>query len=110
MTDHRKLPRRRHSAQLKAQVLNECAKPDASVAAVAMAHGLNANVVHKWRRQAGGTASLPVAAFVPVSVKPVSSEDAVIRIELHRGVTAVNIMWPAVVAAECAQWLRELLK
>lgn len=48
MTDHRKLPRRRHSAQLKAQVLAECARPDASVAAVAMAHGLNANVVHKW--------------------------------------------------------------
>jgi transposase len=50
MIDHRKLPRRRHSAQLKEQVLTECAKPGASVAAVAMAHGLNANVVHKWRR------------------------------------------------------------
>ena len=110
MTDHRKLPRRRHSAQLKAQVLAECARPDASVAAVAMSHGLNANVVHKWRRQAGGTASLPVATFVPVAVKPAVSEEAVIRVELHRGVTAVNVMWPAAAAAECAQWLRELLK
>lgn len=110
MTDHRKLPRRRHSAQLKAQVLAECARPDASVAAVAMAHSLNANVVHKWRRQAGGTASLPVATFVPVSVKPAVSEEAVIRIELQRGVTTVNIAWPAVAAPECAQWLRELLK
>jgi transposase len=110
MTDHRKLPRRRHSAQLKAQVLAECARPEASVAAVAMAHGLNANVVHKWRRQAAGTASLPVATFVPVSVKPAVSEDSMIRIELHRGVTVVNIAWPVAASAECAQWLRELLK
>lgn len=110
MTDHRKLPRRRHSAQLKAQVLAECARPDASVAAVAMSHGLNANVVHEWRRQAGGTASVPATTFVPVSVKPALGEGAVIRIELHRGVTTVNIAWPAVGATECAQWLRELLK
>jgi transposase len=110
MTDHRKLPRRRHSAQLKTQVLSECAKPDASVAAVAMAHGLNANVVHKWRRQAGGTVSLPVTTFVPVSVKAAASEDAVIRIELRRAGTAVNIAWPVAASAECAQWLRELLK
>jgi transposase len=54
MTDHKKLPRRRHSKELKAQVLAECAQPGASVAGVALAHGINANVVHKWRRQAAG--------------------------------------------------------
>lgn len=110
MIDHRKLPRRRHSAQLKAQVLAECAKPGASVAAVALANGLNANVVHKWRRVCAGTASLPVPTFVPVSVTPRVSEEVMIRIELHRGVTAVNVAWPVGAAAECAQWLRELLK
>lgn len=110
MIDHRKLPRRRHSAQLKEQVVAECAKPGASVAGVALAHGLNANVVHKWRRLAAGTASRPVTAFVPVSVAPAVREDPVIRIDLHRGATAVNVAWPVGAAAECAQWLRELLK
>jgi len=43
--------RRRHSAELKAKVLAACAEPGASVAAVAHAHDLNANLVHKWRRR-----------------------------------------------------------
>jgi transposase len=41
-------PRRRHAAELKATVLAECEAPGASVAAVALAHGLNANLVRKW--------------------------------------------------------------
>ena len=43
--------RRRHSAEFKQQVLVECDRSVASVAAVALAHGLNDNLVHKWRRQ-----------------------------------------------------------
>ena len=48
-------PRRRHSEELNAQarLLAACAEPGASVAAVAQAHGLNANLVHKWRRARG---------------------------------------------------------
>jgi transposase-like protein len=52
MKDSKKIIRRRHSAELKAQVLSECARPGASVAGVALTHGINANVVHKWRRLA----------------------------------------------------------
>ena len=37
--------RRKHSAELKARVLSECREPRASIAAVALAHGLNANLV-----------------------------------------------------------------
>lgn len=40
--------RRVHGAEFKAQVLAECRQPGASVAAVAMAHGLNVNLVRKW--------------------------------------------------------------
>lgn len=43
-------PRRRHSAEHKAQVLAECDAAGASIAAVAQSHGLNTNLVHKWRR------------------------------------------------------------
>ena len=36
--------RRRHSAELKARVLDACAEPGASVARIALEHGLNANL------------------------------------------------------------------
>jgi len=42
------LIRRNHSPEFKAQVLAACRQPGASIAAVALAHGLNSNVVHKW--------------------------------------------------------------
>ena len=42
------LIRRTHSPEFKAQVLAACRQPGASIAAVALAHGLNANVVRKW--------------------------------------------------------------
>jgi transposase len=65
MKDHRKLPRRRHSKELKEQVLAECAQPGASVAGVALAHGINANDVRKWRRQASGALqAAPTPSFV----------------------------------------------
>ena len=41
--------RRRHSDELKARVLAACAVPGASISGVALAHGLNANLVRKWR-------------------------------------------------------------
>ena len=42
--------RRRFDEQFKARVLAECQRPGTSVASVALANGLNANLVHKWRR------------------------------------------------------------
>lgn len=51
LIDTRVPSRRRHPAELKDKVLAACEGPGASVAAVAQAHGLNANLVHKWRRR-----------------------------------------------------------
>ena len=114
--DSKPLIRRRHSAALKAQVLAECAKPEASVARIAMAHGLNANLVHKWRRQASEPVlapapapsfiALPLAPPVPAFSQP--SED--VRIELHRGPLAIKVSWPVSATPACAAWLRELLR
>ena len=110
MKDSKKLVRRRHSAELKAQVLSECAQPAASVASVALSHGINANVVHKWRRLAGA-APLPVASFVPVALPaPTCAASADIRMELRRGATTMTIAWPAAAAGDCAAWMRELLR
>jgi transposase len=33
-----------------------------------------------------------------------------ITIELRRGATVVKVDWPLATAAECAAWLRELLR
>lgn len=52
MAAERVVLRRRHSAELKALVLEQCAAPGASVAKVAMSHGVNANIVHGWRKLA----------------------------------------------------------
>jgi transposase len=52
MKDSSKETRWRHSAEFKAQILGECAQPAGSVASVALSHGINANVVYKWRRLA----------------------------------------------------------
>ena len=46
-------PRRHHSAELKAKVLAACDEPGASISAVALAHGLNTNLVRKWRSGRG---------------------------------------------------------
>jgi Transposase len=48
MAADKKLKRRKYSAELKAQVVNECEAPGASVARAAMARGINANIVHSW--------------------------------------------------------------
>ena len=45
--------RRRHSDELKAKVLAACDEPGASISGVALAHGLNANLVRKWRSGRG---------------------------------------------------------
>lgn len=116
MEDSKRGSRRRHTAELKSRVLYECAEPGASVAQVALAHGLNANLVHKWRRQAerGSVAAVPVrdgAAFIPLALAsecaPVSRD---IRIELRRGPIAVSVTWPVASAPQCAIWMREVLK
>lgn len=100
----------------------ECDAPGASVAKVAMAHGINANVVHRWRQLARedegeGVHPAPappvdVGGFVPVSLPAPSVPAPVndIRIELHRGTTTVKVTWPLSAAAECAAWLREVLR
>jgi transposase len=56
-------------------------------------------------------ASPGAEGFIPVTVAASApSAAADIRIELRRGALAVNVSWPREAAAECAAWLRELLR
>lgn len=130
-----KSQRRVHGAEFKSQVLAECQEPGASVAAVALTHGLNVNLVRKWlvgrgikrtglsapRTVASVSAAVtaPVAAavqFIPVGLVPeapatdraMASAASDIHVELNRGSTRLSVRWPSTQADSCAAWLREL--
>jgi transposase len=60
------VPRRRHSAELKSKVVAACNEPGTSIAAVALSHGLNANLVRKWLV---GRGLKRVGVPAPVAVK-----------------------------------------
>lgn len=114
--------RRRHSAEFKATVIRECLRPGVSVAAVALAHSLDANMPRKWVIDAehkgiksavsaprADETAVPPPTFVPLALKapPVDGD---IRIELQRAGTTVKIAWPAAAARDCAAWLSDWLR
>lgn len=70
-------PRRRHSAELKAKVLAACDEPGASISGVALAHGLNTNLVRKWRTGRGieraGLVAPPTVGVAPPRPVPATS-------------------------------------
>lgn len=118
--------RGRYSDDFKRQVIASCLEPGVSTAAVALANGLNANLVRRWvvdSSQRGGSvrSKAPTTgalghgnpAFVPMRFEPVTSgpnlSQTDIRIELQHGDTAVQIHWPMAASSQCAQWLREVL-
>lgn len=90
------------------------------MAAVALAHGLNANLLRRWvveKKSIGvtpaSTMSPPQQEFLALPLvagaqQPPAAGD--IRIELRRGATTVTISWPAHSAGDCAAWLREWLR
>lgn len=115
--------RRRHTAEFKAAVIEECLKPGVSIAAVALAHSLNANMLRKWIIDAEHkmiaspvsapaepeSPSMPPPTFIPLTL-PAPTVDGEIRIELQRAGTVIKLVWPAAAARDCAAWLRDWLR
>jgi transposase len=130
-----KSKRRVHGAE-KARVLAECEEPGASVAGIALAHGLNFNLLRKWPvgkgiKRTGLSAPRTVARVPPAAAEPLAASLQFIRvefaqaraagaeaatpipttdihIEITRAGTQLCVRWPSTQAASCAQWLREL--
>jgi len=114
---------RRHSEEFKRQVIEACLHPGVSVAAIALANGLNANYLRRWvreHREESGQGKLevelsdpPSAGMVPVamaaSLAP-SAPSPEIRLDLRRGGTTVQMAWPLEAAASLGSCLRELLR
>ncbi|ALZ19831.2 IS66 family insertion sequence hypothetical protein [Pseudomonas aeruginosa] len=107
--------RRSYPKSFKAQVVDECIQPGASVAGVALSHGLNANLVHKWiRRQ---QAQLPAASssFIPIPLVPslpatLNAADMAIQIAIPHRAGKLSVQWPGNDPEGCARFLRELLR
>lgn len=119
----KRVARRKHSAQFRAEVLQACRQPGASVAAIALRNGLNANVVYRWLREDGQCLDAGAGSHAAVSARPGTEFIAVqmpqpagavalkdIRIEVRRGASTVTVAWPLQASAECAAWLREWLR
>jgi len=75
--------RRDHSPELKRELVRQCLLPGASVSSIAMAHGINANLVFKWRREhreaqaaAASPAHVPAPALLPITLDATATVEA----------------------------------
>lgn len=112
--DHLALPapkakrRRRHSPEFKRKVVDESCEPGVSIAGVARDYQINANLLHKWRREllsAGcdGFVRIPVVGNVGSEVKP---NGEIVRVELPGGIT---VHWPLHRIRESVDWLKAMM-
>lgn len=110
MSDHsysnlpvRNRPRQRYSTEFKRQVVEQTIVANSSAASVALSHGINANLLLRWRREylqgAFGPVAQPVllpvhissAAAVPDSAESASEKPQIDYIELRFESTLMRI-------------------
>lgn len=102
--------RRRHSSEFKAQLVAAAREPGVSVSGMALAHGVNANLLRRWMQQHDPVA--PPRALVPVRLDaalPGRTEEA-IDLTLTRAGLKVQLRWPLSDADGCVRLLGLLLK
>ena len=118
--------RRRYTVEFKKQATEACLIPGVSIASVALANGLNANLLRRWvteRQEAvAGSVTLPdqhpleiaeptTPGLVPITVAmPETAPSGEIKIEIHRNQMLISITWPVSQSTSCADWLRDLLR
>ncbi len=107
--------RRQHTPEFKQRLVALC-QPGVSISGVALAHGVNANLLRRWIKQypacmPSKSVTVP-AKLVPVQVSlptEVPAHDA-IEISIQKGRARVSIRWPGNQAHACGQWLADLIK
>jgi transposase len=113
--------RRRHSPQFKQQVVEACLAKQASIPKIALAHGLNANMVHRWIRKvqdnkvpvASGFVALPIqrnTALQPAPSQGRGGDTERIDVEVPFRNQCIKISWPVSQTDRCLALLRELLQ
>lgn len=105
-------PRRRYTPAFKRQVLSEARQPGESLAAVAVRHGLNPNMVHKWRKTLERSDQaeflrLPAPGKCTAAPHNASHNDT-IRMEVPTPQGQLVVHWPVRQLPESIAWLRAL--
>lgn len=114
--------RRTHSDLFKAEAVGACQQEGVSIAAVALARGVNASLLRRWLAEAGASRT-PIAiqrtvptmatespdGFVPVPM-PTNPAEGRIRVEVRHKSRSVSIEWPVSAARECALLLKEFIR
>ena len=114
---------RTYAPEFKAELVAACQQPGVSIAALALQHGMNANVLHRWLKEhlrsarhclvAQRAANAPeLAAFIalPLSGPPAMDNDQSLRIELRKGALTMVVTWPMRAVADFAGWTTAVLK
>jgi transposase len=102
--------RRQHSSEFKQGLVALC-QPGVSISAVALANGVNANLLRRWINQYSNSLPSPLvmspAKLVPVQVDmpPDTPANDAIEISIQKNGTCINIRWPGHQAHACTQWL-----
>lgn len=71
-----------YSRAVKRALIAACAQPEASVAAIAMAHGVNANLMRKWiardqaKRASHAAPKQAQATLLAIGIAPAAAGDA----------------------------------
>ena len=95
--------RRRYSPELKASILQACSDPNNSIASVALQHGINANVIHKWRRANTAPLVSHQKNFLPIPLPtPSVGEDVVFELP------GLKVRWPLAKIDQAIPWIRSL--
>jgi len=122
---------RKHSDEFKARVVAQALQPHASLASVALANGINANMLRRWayasspanapspairddrNAQALSFVQLPVQIDKPTPTAPASASASasatltIVQVQIHRGETTVLVSLPMM--GDSAAWVREVL-
>ena len=121
---HSRRRRRQYSDEFKRDAVAACLAPGVSMAAVALANGLNANVLRRWVNEhetspntalaqtapVACAATQPVPGFIPIKLGSAPAGAQEIKLELRTGAVLINITWPVSAASECAAWVAAVIR
>ena len=103
------------TAQFKSQLIKLALEPGASVAGVAIEHGVNPDLLGRWIREIGGVCSPP--AFLPVRLEPANRVQPTavpanepIQINLERGDIHIQLKVDSRQITELGQLLHQVLQ
>ena len=114
--------RGRYTDEFKAQIIAACRQPGVSTSAVALANGINANLVRRWIVQSDDSSTEPKSSlkssspegFVQIASRAVCADSVVasepcLRLEIRKSDLAISLSLPMGQHSECAALLKLLL-